>query len=152
MTSAVGLGAMIGGATMVRRSDTATLTRSAVGAILILSASALAFAIVPSFWVGLVLLFVFGYTNSTSGIGTQTLTQSAVDDAMRGRVMSLYGVIFRGGPAIGALLIGVLSEHFGIQLPVAIGAGLCVLVAIWAATKRETLAAHLRRPLDEKTG
>ena len=99
MTSMVGLGAMVGGASMVRRSDTATLVKAAVGSIILLSASTLAFALVPSFWAALALLFVFGFTNSTSGIGTQTLTQSALDDAMRGRVMSLYGVIFRGGPA-----------------------------------------------------
>ncbi len=115
-----------------------------------LSGSILAFALVPSFWVGLLLLFAFGMTTSSSGIGTQTLTQSAVDDAMRGRVMSLYGVIFRGGPALGALLMGLLSEHFGIQMPVAIGAGICLVVALWAATKRDSLVAHLRKPAEEK--
>jgi predicted MFS family arabinose efflux permease len=146
MTSMVGLGAMVGGASMVRRSDTARLVKAAVGSILVLSASALAFALVPSFWIGLVLLFVFGFTNSTSGIGTQTLTQSAVDDAMRGRVMSLYGVIFRGGPAVGALLMGIASEHFGLQAPVAIGAGICLVVAIWAATRRKSLEIHLHKP------
>jgi len=41
---------------------------------------------------------------------------------MRGRVMALYGMIFRAGPALGALLIGSLSERFGLRLPLAIGA------------------------------
>lgn len=148
MTSMVGLGAMVGGASMVRRSDTEKLVMSAVGSILLLSACTLAFAIVPSFWAALAILFVFGFTNSTSGIGTQTLIQSAVDDAMRGRVMSLYGVIFRGGPAVGALLIGVASEHWGIQIPVAIGGALCIGVSIWALTQRQTLASHLNKPGD----
>lgn len=150
MTSAVGLGAMLGGASMIRRSDTAKLVKAAVGSLMILSASVLAFALVPSFWVGLLLLFAFGMTTSASGIGTQTLTQSAVDDAMRGRVMSLYGVIFRGGPAVGALLMGALSEHLGIRIPVAVGAGICLVVALWAATKRDTLATHLRKPAEDK--
>jgi predicted MFS family arabinose efflux permease len=151
MTSAVGLGAMLGGASMIRRSDTAKLVKAAVGSLMLLSASTLAFALVPSFWVGLLLLFAFGMTTSSSGIGTQTLTQSAVDDDMRGRVMSLYGVIFRGGPAVGALLMGGLSEHLGIQIPVAVGAGVCLLVALWATTKRESLVAHLRKPAEDKT-
>ena len=149
MTSMVGLGAMAGGISMVRRSDTARLVKAAVGSIIALSASVLAFALIPSFWVGLALLFVFGFTSATGGVGTQTLTQSAVDEAMRGRVMSLYGVIFRGGPAIGALIMGIASDHLGIQAPVAIGAGICLFVALWAATKRKDLETFLHKPAGE---
>lgn len=145
MTSMVGIGATVGGAAMVRRSDTAKLVKAAVGSILLLSASALAFAVIPSFWIGLLLLFAFGFASSLSGIGTQTLTQHAVDDAMRGRVMSLYGVIFRGGPAVGALLMGILSDHLGLQIPVAIGAGICLFVALWAASQQQSLRTHLDR-------
>lgn len=149
MTSMVGLGAMVGGVSMVRRSDTARLVNAAVGSLVVLSASVLAFALIPSFWAGLALLFAFGFTSATSGVGTQTLTQSALDDAMRGRVMSLYGVIFRGGPAIGALLMGVASEHLGLQAPVAIGAGICLLVALWAVSKRQDLETYLHKPAGE---
>ena len=149
MTSAIGLGAMIGGGSMIRRNDTAKLVNVSLTAAFLLSASVLAFALIPSFWIGLVLLFLFGFTSSTSGVGAQTLTQSAVDDAMRGRVMSLYGVIFRGGPAVGALLIGVLAEHLGLQVPVAIGGGICLLISVWALTRRRAFVAHLRRPADD---
>ena len=149
MTSTVGLGAMLGGASMVRRSDNAKLVISAVGSIGLLSACTLAFAIVPSFWVALAILFVFGFTNSTTGIGTQTLTQGAVDDAMRGRVMSLYGVIFRGGPAVGALVIGFASEHWGMQIPVAIGGAICIGVSLWAFSQRQSLLTHLHKPANE---
>ena len=48
---------------------------------------------------------------------------------MRGRVMGLYGLIFRGGPAIGALGAGIISVHLGLRWPVVIGAVL--LVAAW---------------------
>ena len=41
---------------------------------------------------------------------------------MRGRVMALYGMIFRAGPALGAVLMGSLSERFGLRLPLAVGA------------------------------
>lgn len=143
MTSSMGFGAMLGGLSMLRRGTTERLVKAAVGSLLILSTSIVAFALIPSFWCGLVLLFAFGFTNTTSGIGTQTLTQSAVDDALRGRVMSLYGVIFRGGPSFGALIMGALSDHFGLQTPVAVGAAFCFLVSIWALTRRRSLIAHL---------
>jgi MFS family permease len=150
MTSAIGLGAMMGGVSMVRQGDAAKLVRAAVGSLLILSASVLAFALIPSFWCGLALLFAFGFTNTTSGIGTQTLIQSAVDDALRGRVMSLYGVVFRGGPAFGALIMGALSDRFGLQWPVACGAAVCLMVSLWAMTRKKMLLAHLGAPAEMK--
>ena len=145
MTSSMGFGAMVGGLSMLRRGDTERLVKAAVGSLLILSTSVFAFALFPSFWFGLALLFAFGFTNTTSGIGTQTLTQSAVDDALRGRVMSLYGVIFRGGPSFGALIMGALSDRFGLQAPVAVGAAICFSVSLWALTRRRSLVKHLSK-------
>ena len=66
-----------------------------------------------------------------TGTGAQTLIQAAVDGRMRGRVMALYGMIFRAGPALGAVLMGSASEHFGLRLPLAIGA--LVSCAFWLA-------------------
>ena len=62
---------------------------------------------------------------------------------MRGRVMALYGVIFRAGPAIGALIVGLASEQFGLRLPLAIGAA--VSCAFWLLTRlrHKNIAASL---------
>ena len=144
MTAAMGLGATVGSISMVRRGNFERLVLAATGSIFVLSASVLAFALVPSFWVGLGLLFAFGFTNTTSGIGTQSLVQAAVSDELRGRVMSLYGVVFRGGPAFGALIMGALSDRFGLRAPVAAGAALCLIVALWAMTRRQRLLDSLR--------
>lgn len=148
MASTIGIGAVLGGMVMVRSSNTRQLVLVAVCSIVLLSASAMAFALSPSYWIALLLLFVFGFGNSMSGISSQTLTQYALEDAMRGRVMSLYGAIFRGGPAIGALLIGIASDHFGLRIPAAVAAGLCLLVAVWAVTQRRNLERHLHKPTD----
>jgi len=43
--------------------------------------------------------------------------------------MALYGMIFRAGPALGAVVMGTASERFGLRLPLAIGAA--VSVACW---------------------
>jgi MFS family permease len=146
MTSAMGLGAMVGGMTMVRRASTERLVRAAVSSLAGLSISIVAFALVPSFWIGLVLLFAYGFSNTGSSIGTQSLVQGSVDDAFRGRVMSLYGVLFRGGPAVGALIIGTLADTFGLQWPVAVAALLCLAVSGWAMTRRRSLVRHLSKP------
>ncbi|HTI86199.1 MAG TPA: MFS transporter [Alphaproteobacteria bacterium] len=145
MTSAMGLGAMVGGMTMVRRASTERLVKAAVSSLAGLSVSIIAFALVPSFWIGMALLFAYGFSNTGSSIGTQSLVQGSVDEAFRGRVMSLYGVLFRGGPAVGALIIGSLGDTFGLQGPVAAAASLCLLVSAWAMTRRRSLVRHLSK-------
>jgi predicted MFS family arabinose efflux permease len=62
---------------------------------------------------------------------------------MRGRVMALYGMIFRGGPAFGALLMGMASEHIGLRAPVAGGAVLCALYWLWARARQPLVADQL---------
>ncbi len=57
------------------------------------------------------------------GVGEQQLLQNAVSGEVRGRVMSLYGMISRGGPAFGAFLMGAAADWIGLQIPVAAGGG-----------------------------
>ncbi|MCX6055624.1 MAG: MFS transporter [Chloroflexi bacterium] len=44
---------------------------------------------------------------------SNALTQSYVPDHLRGRVMSVFLMVFMGGTPIGSLLIGVLASHLG---------------------------------------
>jgi MFS family permease len=60
---------------------------------------------------------------------------------MRGRIMALYGMIFRAGPAVGAVLMGSLSGHFGLRLPLAVGA--LVSCSFWARFKQRRIAETL---------
>ena len=82
------------------------------------------------FYVALPFVFVAGVAMVITGVGAQTLIQASVEPQMRGRVMALYGMIFRAGPALGAVLIGSLSERFGLRLPLAIGAVVSVAFAL----------------------
>lgn len=54
---------------------------------------------------------------------------------MRGRVMSLYSLIIRGGPALGALAMGASAEFTGLAWPVVSGA-FTLALATWIITKR----------------
>jgi hypothetical protein len=46
-------------------------------------------------------------------------------------VVSLYGVIFRGGPAIGSFMMGWAAQFVGLHIPVATGACICIAMWIW---------------------
>ena len=56
---------------------------------------------------------------------------------------SLYGVIARAGPAIGALTMGTASEFVGLRIPVAAGALALFALWLWLRPRRDRLAAHL---------
>lgn len=129
-TSAVGLGAVAGGAWLAKRGSTAGQTAIGVAGVAGCAVSLLVFTGTGVFWVAVVALGVFGAAAVCSAIATQTLILGAVEETMRGRVMSLYGVIFRGAPAIGSLLMGALSGPFGLRWPLAAGGLLCLFVIL----------------------
>src|SRR5271167_717634 len=133
LTSTVGLGAICGALWMLLRPSIAGLTRLVLGNTLVISLAILAFTATDRFALALPCVFLAGTAMTITGIGAQTLLQASVDVRMRGRIMALYGMIFRAGPAIGAVLMGSLSERFGLRLPLAVGA--LVSCGFWAWTR-----------------
>jgi MFS family permease len=116
---------------------------SAVAAVLAISTDRL--------WLAVPALAAFGFAMSTSGIAIQTLIQLASDRSMRGRVMGLYGLIFRGAPAVGALGAGVASAHFGLRWPVLFGALLVAVVWLWTCFGHRRIATALEQRDAERT-
>jgi predicted MFS family arabinose efflux permease len=57
----------------------------------------------------------------------QSLVQAITADEMRGRVMSIYNVAFRGGMPVGSLILGKLIPLFTVSLTIA-GAGSVLVV------------------------
>ena len=66
----------------------------------------------------------------TQAASTNTLIQSMVPDALRGRVMAVYAMMFMGMSPIGALVEGALAERIGAPYTVVIGGCICVAGAI----------------------
>ncbi|MEM9628506.1 MAG: MFS transporter [Pseudomonadota bacterium] len=144
LSSAVGLGAIAAGLFMAQRGPKSGLTETAMLAALLVALSALGLALSPTFWVALLAVASGGFGMVTAGVGTQTLMQTSVDEAVRGRVLSLFGLVFRSGPAIGALLMGLASELVGLRWPLAIGSmiGAAAFVIVWR--RRGRISGALR--------
>ena len=122
LTSTVGLGAICGAGWMLLRPAITGLTCLVLGNTLIISLAILAFTADRRVLPRPALRLCRRRAMTITGVGAQTLIQAAVDVRMRGRIMALYGMIFRAGPAVGAVLMGSLSGHFGLRLPLAVGA------------------------------
>ena len=145
LVSMTGVGAMLGAFWLAQRGEVRGLTSRVAVGILVLSLSLIGFAATDFFGFALVCLVVTGFSVIVVGVGEQTLMQNAVDPAMRGRVMSLYGMVGRGAPALGALAMGSLAEAFGFQAPVIAGALVCLGLWFWASRRREEMTRALER-------
>ena len=70
------------------------------------------FALSRSFILSCVLLFLSGGTLLAVFTTVSSLVQMITSDQMRGRVMSVYNVAFRGGTPFGSLVVGALVREF----------------------------------------
>jgi MFS family permease len=80
---------------------------------LLFSIVLIAFALSPSFILGLILLFISGITSTVFSTMIATFIQLSVPNELRGRVMSLYTVTLIGLPSLGAMGSGALAEWLG---------------------------------------
>ncbi len=69
---------------------------------------------VHEFWTGAVALFVTGFFAVMVTASCNTMLQLTAPDALRGRVMSLYTLIFGGTVPFGSFLVGLISEHWSV--------------------------------------
>ncbi len=133
----------MGGALVAIRGELGGLTRVAVFAGLALAMATACFVATHHFAVGVVCIAVMGAATTMHGISIQTLLQNSASAVMVGRVLSLWGMITRAAPAMGALAYGATSEFLGLQLPVLIGCVLCVLAWLRAKSKLPRMAPIL---------
>jgi hypothetical protein len=64
---------------------------------------------------------------------------------MVGRVLSLWGMITRAAPAMGALAYGAASEFVGLRVPVLAGCLLCGVAWLCARSRLPRMAPALER-------
>ena len=88
------------------------------------------FGISHTFWISVILLLPVGYTIMLQMACSNTLIQVMVPDALRGRVMAVYSMMFMGLAPVGALLGGALADRLGAPLTVAMG-GLAAVAGAW---------------------
>jgi len=145
LASATGAGAILGGLWLGHRADSSALTRVAIGASAGGAIAAAGVAATDRLAFAIPAIIAFGFCVSSAGIAIQTLVQLSSDRAMRGRVMGLYGLIFRGAPAIGGLSAGAASSYFGLRWPVLVGALFVLAACAWAWRIRAKIEAALSR-------
>ncbi len=146
LASAMGLGAMVSATAIAVRGRLQGLTNWALGGGLILIVATLGLVATQQLWIGIVFAAVSAFGLNTMSTSIQTITQSVVSDHMRGRVMSLYTVIFRGFPAIGALVLGAISDAIGLPISFALTAAVTLIVWSLITLRHRAMAAAIQLP------
>jgi MFS family permease len=143
LTSGMGVGAMLSATWIAIYGRTSGLTVVAILGFLGQSLAMLGFVATNELWIAILFAATLGFALNSMSTSTQALVQSAVSDDMRGRIMSLYALIFRGMPAAGALVIGPLAEFIGLRLAFTIAAGICLAAWLIAAPRRANMTVAL---------
>jgi MFS family permease len=139
--ASMGAGAAVVALVLVFLNQRINLAAVAVGCGAIVVLSAVSICLAGAYWQGLVALFFLGVGLTGSAVAAQSLVQLTAADAMKGRVLSLYGMLFRAGPAIGAVVIGAVGEWVGLRLPIYVAAVVITAVTVWTFARRRTLTA-----------
>ncbi len=137
--TALGAGAVTGALTVAWLGKFEHMGRTLLAVQIVFGGLVTAFALVPSsaasyvvlYLGGAALLMVFSLTNS--------LVQLSVPDELRGRVISIYLVAFRGGMPLGSLVSGYFISRTSAPAVIAVNGVLLMLVAIFVLLRSPTV-------------
>ncbi|HOI11554.1 MAG TPA: MFS transporter, partial [Myxococcota bacterium] len=136
MMSATGVGSVVGALWIAATRDIRSGRFLVAGSIGLFAVSAIALSWVDSLPVAILLLAPAGMGLTAFFSGTNTLIQSSVDDAVRGRVMGVYTLVYGLLMPVGAGFAGTLAEMTSTPLAIRVGAFVCLGTAIVAFVKR----------------
>ncbi len=129
LTSAIGAGAIVSGLALSRGTKWLTINivrmAAAAGGLLIAI-----LGLVDNFHVAVGIVTSLGVILSLCGVGSQILVQTMVDDEVRGRVSSIWGMVAFGGTALGGLIVGSAATVWGLQNTVFVTGSICCVAAI----------------------
>ncbi|MDP3988016.1 MAG: MFS transporter [Candidatus Levybacteria bacterium] len=129
--SASGLGALAGIIIVSWLSKKINDTFFILGGSFVFVISIIIFSFIKNETLAFVLLFFAGVGLLSQFAMINTAIQHAVDDHIRGRVMSMYSLMFLGMSPFGSLQIGFVAEHFGAQFAIRIGAIVMLLFCVY---------------------
>ena len=126
LTSAMGVGSIVGG--LVVANLRKTTPRTLVVVAFFFGVFIFAAAMAPVLWMAVFLLVISGFFSIYfTSLGNTTLQLESIPQ-MRGRVMALWAVVFLGSAPIGGPIVGWIGEYAGPRWSLAVG-GVAAIVA-----------------------
>jgi MFS family permease len=143
LVASAGAGALLGGIYLARRHSHRRRGPLVLGAALAFFAAILLFCFSRNPLLSALLLGIAGAAMVNSVATANSLIQTKVPDAIRGRVLSMHTMAFLGFTPLGSLLVGSLAETWGVSAALALSSGFAlVLTAVIALTAPSVRHLH----------
>ena len=123
-----GAGSLMASFFLASRRDTDGLEAKVALAAPAVGAALACFALSPALGVAFPIIMGIGFCIIITIAGSNTLIQTRVDNAYRGRVMAIFSMAFLGVAPLGSLLVGSIAHQVGIR-PTLVACGLLTLAA-----------------------
>jgi len=130
LLTSFGVGAIGGAIATAQRGNVPGRGRLMLATLALYGISALAAVLSTRQAVAMALLFVAAWSLVTAFSTLNSLVQENAPDALRGRVLSIYGLAFRGGMPLGSLIAGPLVRTLGAPAVLGSFSGLLALVSV----------------------
>lgn len=130
LLAASGLGAMMSAIHLATRKSVLGLGTVIFQSVVLFSLTLALFAMSTHRVLSVGLLLVNGMAGINVMVGSNTIIQTLVEDRLRGRVMSLMGMVFMGAFPLGSLLYGRMAELLGAPFTLMVGAGGCLAAGL----------------------
>jgi MFS family permease len=144
LMSSLGAGALLGALVLAQLGRKRSLFPVVVGGAIAVAVTALAMGFVRAPLPAQVLLFVIGIAQILFTACCNTTVQVTTPDALRGRVMAIYSLVFAGVAPIGSMMTGTVTEAWGASVGFLFGGsmGLAAVLALlgWWALRRQRQA------------
>lgn len=137
--SAIGLGALTAVVLVSLYLPRAGVRTFIIGGSAFFGCSLLALSYVQSYELALLFAACSGLSIISQFSVINTTIQHSVKDSIRGRIMSIAVLMFRGTVPIGSFIMGYLAEQFGSQRALTIGAGVVLAVASLLFVRRRDM-------------
>ena len=141
LLSLMGFGSIFGSLIIASAGNFKRKGRVALVALILLGASISGFAFSTSVPLSGVILVLAGASMMAVFATVNSLVQLITTNEMRGRVMSVYNVAFRGGMPMGNLLSGWLVPIFTAPVVLGVNGFLLILLALYFLLVQRRLAA-----------
>jgi MFS family permease len=137
-----GSGAVLGALTVAWRGKARAMGKTLLGSVVAFGAVMIAFAFSRELWLSQLLLFLGGGLLVSTFSMITSLVQLIAPNEMRGRVMSIYMVAFRGASPLGNFASGNIATLTTVPTVIALNGMLLVLAAVvfwfWGRGVRES--------------
>jgi MFS family permease len=103
--------------------------------VVLFGLATIVFGVSTAFWLTMVALILIGIFDGLSTIIRNTVRQMLTPNAMRGRMISITQIFFKGGPQLGEMESGLVAQFLGVPFAIISGGVGCVVAALIVVKK-----------------